>query len=96
MVRNTFFLRDPGNRINAILFAVPAHCGLRKAKHPGDHRIEHNGAMFDMSHSACMVALVAHMLCGHKKLVGLKALDYLLGGKSLDSLPVDVVCWCQL
>jgi hypothetical protein len=36
------------------------------------------------------------MLRGDKRFVGLKALDYLLGGKSLDSLPVDVLYWCQL
>jgi hypothetical protein len=36
------------------------------------------------------------MLCRQKKFVEPKALDYLLGGKSLDNLPVDVVCWCQL
>jgi hypothetical protein len=28
--------------------------------------------------------------------VGLKAMNSLLGGKGLDSLPADVVCWCQL
>jgi hypothetical protein len=42
-----------------------------------------------------MAGLVAHRLRGHKESVGLKALDYLLGGNSLDSLPVDVACWCQ-
>jgi hypothetical protein len=85
------FLRDPGNRKDPILFAVPGHCSLRNARYFGDHRIRHNRAMFDVSHSACMVALVAHMLNGHKEFVRLKALNYLLGGKRLDSLPVDVV-----
>jgi hypothetical protein len=36
------------------------------------------------------------MLQGHIEDVRLKAPDYLLGGKSLDSVPVDVVCRCQL
>jgi hypothetical protein len=78
------------------LFEGPAHSGLRNVKHFGDHIIRHNGAMFDMSHFACMIALFAWMLSEHKKFVGLKGLEYLLGGKGLDSLPVDVVCWCQL
>jgi hypothetical protein len=52
--------------------------------------------MLDMSHSACTAALVAHTLHGHKRFVGLKALDYLLGGKTLDSLAVDILCSCQL
>jgi hypothetical protein len=96
MVRNTSFLCDPGTRIDPVLFALPLHSSLRNAKYFGDHRIRHNGAIFDMSHSVCMVALIADMLCGHKKFVGMKALDHLLGGKGLGSLPVDVVCSYQL
>jgi hypothetical protein len=82
--------------MDPMLFAVPAYSRFRNAKYFGDHRIRQSGAMFNMQHWACLGALVAYMLCGHKKFVRLKALDYLLGGKGLDSLPVDLVCWCQL
>jgi hypothetical protein len=46
--------------------------------------------MLDVQLPACMVVLIAHMHRGHTKLAGLEELDYILGGESLDALPVNI------
>jgi hypothetical protein len=52
--------------------------------------------MLDVQHHACTAALIAHLRRGHKKFAGLEALDHVLGGESLDGLPVNVMDWSEL
>jgi hypothetical protein len=47
--------------------------------------------MLDVQHPACIVGLIARVHRGHKKFVCLEALDYILGGESLDGLPVNIM-----
>jgi hypothetical protein len=79
-----------------MLCAVLTHSSLCEAKYFGDQKIRHSGAMPDVTHGAFMVALVPHVLRGDKKFVRVNALDYILDGKSLNSLLGDALCWCQL